>query len=98
MKAMKVSLLSLLVAVLVVGGFVLFSHHSNPASNLVTDVSWPNCKDVSPTISTWGVVGVTGGLDFHPNPCAELESTWFAHVSLYENTGYPGTSFGLKYK
>ncbi|HKU18149.1 MAG TPA: hypothetical protein VJP80_02640 [Candidatus Saccharimonadales bacterium] len=56
------------------------------------DVSWPNCNSQLSRLAAWGVVGVTGGLVFHANPCLEQESTWFRAVSLYVNTGYPGGS------
>jgi hypothetical protein len=74
------------------GSFALST--SNP--NTGTDVSWPNC-DVSPPNSSWGIVGVTGGLDFTKNQCVYKESTWFGHYGLYMNTGYPGVNYALKY-
>ena len=57
---------------------------------LATDVSWPNCDAARPTTSE-GIVGVTGGLDFRPNPCLRTEATWFPVVSTYMNTGWPGS-------
>lgn len=57
----------------------------------VVDVSWPNCRYQAPTGGfRSGVVGVTGGLDFRPNPCVTQESRWFIRYATYMNTGYPG--------
>ncbi len=60
------------------------------------DVSWPNCH-ATPPKNTWGIIGVTGGLDFTPNPCAYNESVWFNSYGLYMNTGYPGPVKAAKY-
>lgn len=63
----------------------------------IVDVSWPNCKAKRADFGV-GVVGVTGGLDFHPNTCAGEEAGWFSHYAVYMNTGYPGHARGIKYK
>jgi hypothetical protein len=63
----------------------------------IVDVSWPNCDiKINDTFAT-GIVGVTGGLDFHPNPCAGEEAGWLSHYAVYINTGYPGRDRGQKY-
>ncbi|MBX4201713.1 hypothetical protein KW803_02365 [Candidatus Saccharibacteria bacterium] len=62
-----------------------------------TDVSWPNCSAKAPS-TAFGIVGVTGGLGFSPNTCLTKELSWFKNQSLYVNTGYPGQSYGQKYK
>jgi hypothetical protein len=87
----------LLLAVTVLAGAAL---RDAPGSNSISpqyvagttgyDVSWPNCASKSPSPASWGVVGVTGGLAFRPNPCLQAEHDWFAATSLYVNTGYPG--------
>lgn len=64
----------------------------------VVDVSWPNCQAKTNDVFAVGIVGVTGGLDFHPNPCAGEEAGWFSHYAIYMNTGYPGRASGQKFK
>lgn len=66
-------------------------------SSTIVDVSWPNCKASPSTDFQEGIIGVTGGLDFRPNPCLAAETTWFERYALYMNTGYPGVSYGKKY-
>jgi hypothetical protein len=61
------------------------------------DVSYPNCNTSLPIVS-FGIVGVTGGLGFHPNPCLLGEASKFINLTLYVNTGYPGQSYGLNYQ
>jgi hypothetical protein len=61
------------------------------------DVSYPNCSAKLPSVS-FGVVGVTGGINFQPNTCLASEASKFANLSLYASTGYPGQSYGLKYQ
>lgn len=61
-----------------------------PKGSTGVDVSWPNCTATPPASSAFGVVGVTGGLDFKANPCVYKETTWFSNPILYMNTGYPG--------
>lgn len=63
------------------------------------DVSWPppNCSAKPPTYAAFGIVGVTGGLDYTQNSCLITEASWFHNLSLYMNTGYPGVSYALKY-
>lgn len=61
------------------------------------DVSWPNCRAEPPNDKTFGIVGVTGGLVFRPNPCLFEESHWFTELSLYMNTGYAGKERAQKY-
>lgn len=64
----------------------------------IVDVSWPQCKTETKDYFATGIVGVTGGLDFQPNPCAGEEAGWFSHYAVYMNTGYPGQAHGQKYK
>lgn len=68
-----------------------------PAYQTGHDVSWPNCRATPPDGRTFGIVGVTGGLVFHPNPCLFEEVHWFNKVSLYMNTGYAGKALAVKY-
>ncbi|MGH7142381.1 MAG: hypothetical protein ACREF5_02865 [Candidatus Saccharimonadales bacterium] len=95
---MRLSGLSLLVALAVIIGLAIGWIPASYSSRTVVDISWPNCKITPVDNSTFGIVGVNGGLDFRPNPCLALESSWFSHLSLYLNTGYPGKSFGEKFK
>lgn len=61
------------------------------------DVSWPNCRVVPPREVPFGIVGITGGLVYRPNPCLFEESHWFTDLSLYMNTGYAGKDRAQKY-
>lgn len=61
------------------------------------DVSYPNCSIKAPS-SAFGIVGVTGGLNFAPNNCIQSEALWFKNLTLYANTGYPGLSAGQNYQ
>lgn len=56
------------------------------------DVSWPttNCMAKVPDGTAFGIVGVTGGLDFTKNNCLVFEAGEFSSPSLYMNTGFPG--------
>lgn len=64
----------------------------------IVDASWPNCKTAPGDAFAVGIVGVTGGLDFHANPCAGEEAGWFGHYAVYMNTGYPGRERGQRFK
>ncbi|HUD07304.1 MAG TPA: hypothetical protein VMR34_05460 [Candidatus Saccharimonadales bacterium] len=62
------------------------------------DVSWPNCEAKISPLTPFGVVGVSGGLSFHPNLCVGQEASLFkSDLSLYTNTGYPGRPYADKY-
>jgi len=61
------------------------------------DVSYPNCSTSIPP-ADFGIVGVTGGLGFHQNPCLASEASHFRNLSLYVNTGYPGQTYALSYQ
>ncbi len=72
---------------------VIFTNDSKESgANIGTDVSWPNCKIEKPQYNKWGIVGVTGGKSFTPNPCLKKQHAWFNSADLYINTGYPGNS------
>lgn len=86
----------LLVAIAVMLGCIVRSvpghwEASNPYSGMPIgyDVSWPNCGATPPQTS-WGVVGITGGISLRSNKCAVAEASWFKLHALYLNTGYPG--------
>lgn len=68
------------------------------ASSTVVDVSWPNCRAAHAAKYQFGIVGVTGGLDFRPNPCLLQEISWFSRYELYMNTGYPGDNYARKFQ
>ncbi len=65
--------------------------------NVIVDVSWPNCGKLPEDVFATGIIGITGGLDFHANPCLATEATWFSHYAVYVNTGYPGDARARKY-
>jgi hypothetical protein len=71
---------------------------ASQSPSTIPDVSWPNCKENLSNDQATGIVGVGGGLDFHANACLYQESRLFSTYALYLNTGYPGTSYGLKYQ
>jgi hypothetical protein len=87
------NILSLLLIFVVCLMSTIAISNDKPVSNQITDVSWPNCKSQRFTNYGSGIVGVTGGLDFHKNPCLNDETTWFSNYSLYLNTGYPGPNY-----
>ena len=87
--------ISLVVAVVALFVALLATPAGHFTNNIV-DVSWPNCHQ-SKTSAQAGIVGVTGGLDFRPNPCLGEEPGWFNHVSLYMNTGYPDTAHARRF-
>jgi hypothetical protein len=68
-----------------------------PVNEVGHDVSWPNCQVSAPKDKTFGIVGITGGLVFRPNPCLFEEAHWFQNLSLYLNTGYVGKTGAEKY-
>jgi hypothetical protein len=85
-------------ALALIGIAVLIHPAGKDYRSTIVDVSWPNCGAKTMDVFATGIVGVTGGLDFHPNPCAGEEAGWFSHYAVYINTGYPGRAYGQKYK
>jgi hypothetical protein len=70
---------------------------SNQTATIVPDLSWPNCAVATAGGPSSGIIGVDGGLDFHPNPCLSSETKLFTSYALYLNTGYPGPAYAEKY-
>lgn len=83
-------------------GSVLAVPTSYKPSETGIDISWPNCKAINYVTQiqpAFGIVGVTGGLDFTPNNCISAEASLFkANPSLYVNTGYPGKAYALAFQ
>lgn len=60
------------------------------------DISWPQCITTSPQAPYgFGILGVTGGRAFTPNPCLALQNRWAERavanpgtLSLYMNVSY----------
>lgn len=72
---------------------------SYPSNVVGQDISWPNCDNLKFKPSSFGIVGVNGGLDFHINPCMAEEAVLYRqNLSLYLNTGFPGAPYDLKYQ
>lgn len=69
--------------------------HASPST--ITDVSWPNC-DIYLAPAEAGIVGVNGGLALRPNPCLRQEALSYKQLSVYVNTGYPGTRIARKFQ
>jgi len=89
-----ISLGSMLVLVFTVGTAAAQAQYTS--GNIGVDVGYPNCSASIPNVS-FGIVAVTGGLGFHPNPCLKTEAANFKNLSFYVSAGYPGKSYGLKY-
>lgn len=71
---------------------------SYPSGEVGQDISWPNCGNLKFAPASFGIVGVTGGLSFHPNQCVGEEASLYkSNLSLYVNTGYPGLPYTEKY-
>jgi hypothetical protein len=91
-----------LIITLVPLSVLALSPNQYPASNTGIDVSWPqqNCQIVSHARpkAAFAIIGVNHGLDFTGNTCLVEEASSFDNYSLYLNTGYPGSSYGLKYQ
>lgn len=97
---MKTVIFTLSLAVVISVGLsqhIAYARGIYPNQKIGNDASWPNCNAVPPVGSTFGVVGVTGGLVFHPNPCLFQEAHWFTNLSFYMNTGYAGKDAAKKY-
>lgn len=84
---------ALVVVMAALGSFLTlyFQPRLNDSGHLI-DVSWPNCRAVL-LPGNRGIVGVTGGLDFRPNPCLAQEAAAFPVLELYMNSGWPGVRF-----
>jgi len=70
-----------------------------PSKQIGQDISWPNCHYLNLAPASYGIVGVTGGLSFMPNPCINAESILYRqNLSLYVNSGFPGEPYDLKFQ
>ena len=76
------------IAVVVVAGLILGG--LNEVGHGMVDISWPNCNRLPGKFYERAVIGVSGGLDFHPNICLGNEVRTTAVYGLYANTGNPG--------
>jgi hypothetical protein len=95
---MQLRALIVVAAATVLLGVALASRPAGPNyKNTIVDVSWPNCGKTPGDVFATGILGVNGGLDFHPNPCLGTESTWFSQYAVYMNTGYPGKARARKF-
>jgi len=79
------------VAILIIVGAALIK--PQPIIDAYVDVSWPNCQIMAKNYYQEGIVGVTGGLDFHINHCLNKEVTQLSDYYLYVNSGYPGANY-----
>jgi hypothetical protein len=87
----------LVLSTVLILGSSAFAEGVYPSGSVGNDVSWPNCTQEK-SDKKIGIVGVTGGLDFHPNNCLTTEASWYKNLTLYTNTDYPGQSYGLEYQ
>lgn len=87
-----------IIPVIILLALATLIHQGSDYRQKIVDVSWPNCKTKTADVFATGIVGVTGGLAFHPNPCAGAEAGWFSHYAVYMNTGYPGRAHAQKYR
>jgi hypothetical protein len=96
-KLFYVLTLSILGSIVAFGGMA-YAKGAYTSGTTGYDVSWPNCSAIPPTNGAFGILGVTGGLNFSQNPCLLKQTTWFKNVTLYTNTGYPGSYRGLDFQ
>lgn len=89
--------ISFVLALIVLLLAVLVSRGSDKVNPTTVDVSWPNCKLRLADYQT-GIIGITGGRDFHPNPCLGQQATHFLNYAVYINTGYPGKAYGRHFQ
>lgn len=85
MKKLLTSLSLMLFAVLLLPGMAGASSYYVSGSTGI-DISYPNCRTKLPSTS-FGIVGVTGGLVYSANNCLAQEAGAFKDLSLYVNTG-----------
>jgi hypothetical protein len=95
LRAWLVGVVALLALFLIVSLNLAGQRHNSPEL-IGSDVSWPNCQEPA-TFTSWGIVGVTGGLDFTTSKCLRSEAAEFPSLALYMNTGWPGSNFYLKF-
>ena len=96
-KTWVLTLTGLLVIVLTVCLVLTSQRHQSNKILVGVDVSWPNCA-TPPVAADFGVVGVSGGLDFRVNNCLRSEANWFSSPALYMNSGWPGADMTFQYK
>lgn len=96
MKRVLLSVTTLFASLVIFGG-VAHAMGAYTTGSTGYDVSYPNCKAKAPG-GSFGIVGVTGGLGFSQNPCLTKQAGWFKNLTLYVNTGYPGSSRGLDFQ
>jgi hypothetical protein len=97
-KQRIIVLAAIAAAVLFGGGGLAAAQGIYPSGSTGVDVSYPNCSSSISNNLAFGIVGVTGGLNFHPNSCLSTESAHFKNLSFYTNTGYPGLTTALNYQ
>lgn len=95
----RLALLLFMMAIIFFSSVTVAAQGLYQAGSTGVDVSWPpaNCKAAEPSDTAFGIVGVTGGLDFKPNNCLLTEASWFTSRSLYMNTGYPGAALAAEH-
>jgi hypothetical protein len=96
MKIKLSAIVSILATVVFAGG-VAAAQGQYITGTTGVDISWPNCSASIPKTS-FGIVGVTGGAGFSQNSCLKTEAAKFSNLSLYVNTGYPGSSYAQNYQ
>ena len=81
-----ISLLSFAMLVGIVNPMVAHAASFYTPGSTGVDISYPNCGVAIPK-SSFGIVGVTGGLVYSQNPCLAEQARQFSNLSLYINTG-----------
>jgi hypothetical protein len=96
-RGVHLFIISLLISL---GLFALIvSKAASADSRSIVDLSWPNCETKLSGLTNSGIIGVNDGLDFSVNPCLGSETQLFHNsYGLYLNTGYPGVSYGSKFR
>jgi hypothetical protein len=96
-KAKAITILTITALLLGLVSNSAYAQGGYPDRTTGHDVSWPNCRATPPNNEQFGIVGITGGLVFRPNPCLFEESHWFNNLTLYMNTGYVGKERAKQY-
>jgi hypothetical protein len=89
MKKILAGLSSAIVVLIMTTG-VAFAASPYQRGSTGVDVSYPNCTASIPAVS-FGIVGTEAGLGFSQNLCMASEAAHFGNLSLYANSGYPGS-------